>query len=201
MGQCEDLKADRRLGKYWERQFCLMAADYSKMFTAHQIDRTTSACAFTRKPGTKQFNSYTLPDVTIWTAPGEHHEIKHKDPAKGGRRNRCFGLEVYRFEALCAFMDELSYNQGVYYTIHRHDLNGGRESRQNMMEHWFTVPMSHLRKQLAYAHKEMGLSWVSGVKTRVPILYWNIGCWVPLRELWEMLPTDRPGTTYPVAVV
>ena len=114
MKQCSNLVADSTLGQYWERQFCCMAANFGFMFSPLQIGRSTSAMAYKGKA----FNCFTLPDITIWTFPGQHHKIKHKNPT-----HTCeFGLEVYRFDALVAFAQET--RQDVMYTIDNHDLAG-----------------------------------------------------------------------------
>lgn len=159
--QCKDLQGDRALGEYWERQFCEMMADIGKVFTPMQIGRDKSASAWGKQNG--KWNHWTLPDVTIWTAPGEHHEIKHKNPDKKGR----FGLEHYRLAALLAFAEETQ--QSVFYTIHNH--NGDRVSKVNRHEDWFTCCV----KRMASATKTDGkaTSYVNGVPTEVPCWYWK----------------------------
>jgi len=165
---CRNLKADRKLGEYWERQFCTMMADAGKMFTPMQIGRTESASAWSRSNG--KWNHFTLPDVTIWTAPGEHHELKHKTPTKGGR----FGLERYRLDALIAFANETQ--DAVYYTIHDH--HGNRESFDNRCEDWVTADVLWLAKA---THTEYeGESYVNGTCKKVPIMYWNKQLFRPL---------------------
>ena len=172
--QCSDLRADRGLGALWERNFCLLASRFGKSFTPHQIGRDgASAAAFARQ--SKHWNAYTLPDVTVWTAPGEHHEIKHKAPTK----YNSFGLERYRFDALVWFRKETG--QAVFYTIHNHFLAGGRDVAENCIEDWVTCEVGRLAGQF----KEWpGTSYVGGKPTQVPICYWNVGLWRPLQEIW-----------------
>ena len=131
---CGDLSGDRRLGEYWERQFCVMMAERGKTFTPHQIGRQTSASAWSKTD--KEYNHFTLPDVTIWTSPGEHHEIKHKNATKSGR----FGLEHYRLDALVEFARET--NQLVLYTIHDH--KGNRDDKTNRPDDWLTISVLRL---------------------------------------------------------
>ena len=171
--QCSDLKDDRRIGEYWERQFCVMARDYGFMFTPMQIGHEGSAVAYKGQ----SWNTYTLPDVTIWTYPGQYHEIKHKNPTKKGS----FGLEEYRLKALLAFAEETQ--QDVMYTIHNHDLTGGKEELVNAIDHWVTVNVNSLVGTQAGTWN--GASWVDGVKRFVPICYWPAELWQPLTEYWQ----------------
>lgn len=175
MKHCGNLKADRKLGELWERNFCKLAARHGLTFTPMQIGRAESAQAYSIQNG--KWNSLTLPDITVWTAPGQHHEIKHKNPTSHGS----FGLEVYRFNALIAFAQETG--QDVMYTIHNHDLCGGRNTTVNKIEHWFTVNVLDLPGRHSFLSKN-GSSYVSGVKTKVPIFYWQTDLWTPLAEYW-----------------
>lgn len=171
---CANLVADRNVGAHWERCFCVHAAKAGKSFTPMQIGRNESAAWFSR-PGLK-WNKFTLPDVTVWTAPGEHHEIKHKAPTRAGE----FGLEVYRFDALLAFAEETG--QPVLYTIHNHALSGGRDSMVDRIEHWITADVRDLKGK----HRTgRGSSWVNGKPhDDVPIYYWNARLWGPLSARW-----------------
>ncbi len=168
MNHCENLKADRSLGEYWETQFCSMMADDGKMFTALQIGRPSSARAYSKING--KLDGIITPDVTIWTSPGEHHEIKHKNLARNGR----FGLEEYRLESLVRFANETQ--QNVMYTIHDH--KGNREDRTNRREDWITA--SVLRLATATKTKSMTESWVNSKKKLVPIFYWMPQLFEPL---------------------
>ena len=174
---CTHLKADRGLGEQWERNFCRLAGRYGLSFTPMQIGRAQSAQAFSRN-GNSEYNSYTLPDITIWTAPGQHHEIKHKDPTSWDT----YGLEVYRFQALLWFARETE--QDVLYTIHNHALSGGRDSPVNDIAHWFTIDI--LTLDGSWSSETTANSWVNGIKREVPIYYWPTFLWRPLAEYWRL---------------
>lgn len=173
MIQCENNEEDRKIGKYWERQFCLMAYERGMVFTPHQWDRDISAMAYGGK-----LNKYTLPDITIWSAPGEHHEVKHKNPTK---RNS-IGLEKYRYDALFEFSKIT--NQVVFYTIHNHDLSGGRYGEYNNIEHWFSAEIIK-NINIGNAFKCPGTSYVNGKKEQVDMLYWNIDLFIKLSDIWK----------------
>lgn len=143
------------------------------MFSPMQIGRNGSAVAY-QGPHWKPL---TLPDVTVWTAPGQHHEIKHKNPTTWGM----FGLEEYRLNALLAFTSETE--QDVMYTIHNHDLSGGRDAQVNKIEHWLTVNVLDLAG--AWKKKTPGFSWVDGQKKTVAICYWPTNMWSSLTEYWN----------------
>jgi hypothetical protein len=134
------------------------------------------AAAYERHPGGK-WNVLTLPDITIWTAPGQHHEIKHKCPTRYG----CYGLEQYRFDALLWFAETTK--QLMYYTIHDHSLSGGRDCQSNSIDHQRTASVTHLADNIH--ETRWGYSWVDGVKKSVPIHYWAVSHWQPLRQIWE----------------
>jgi hypothetical protein len=170
---CQNLAADRAIGQYWERQFCIMARDYGFMFSPLQIGRDGSAVAYKGRA----WNTFTLPDVVIWTYPGQHHEIKHKNPM----RNGCFGLERYRYEALRAFAAET--RQDVFYTIHNHDLSGGRDAKENKIAHWLTVSIVALDKK--WTSERRLASWVNGESCDVITYFWPASLWSPLLIAWE----------------
>ena len=165
---CKDLAGDRRLGAFWERQFCLMMASRGKMFTPLQIGRTESAQAYYAVG--RKWHHLTLPDVTVWTAPGEHHEIKHKTTT----RANTFGLERYRLDALLAFAEHTQ--QAVFYTIHDH--HGEKHDTTNRRADWITANVMDLRD--ARPRCSIGQSWVAGRPTSVPILYWSRDVFLPL---------------------
>jgi hypothetical protein len=168
---CTNNSVDRDVGAKWERHFCVWAQHYGKAFTAHQEALKIKSAAWH-----VQGASRPLPDVTLWTAPVEHHEIKHKEPT----RNGCFGLEKYRFESLVAFAEESQ--ELVRYTIHDHSRCGGRSSDANLLQDWFTVNVLDL---LDAPHREgLGFSWVSGRKQDVPVWYWSTSLWIPLERAW-----------------
>lgn len=170
-----DIQADRQIGKYWEREFCKMAAGHDFLFSPMQIGRNEAVMAY-EKNGTA-WKRLLLPDVTIWTSPGQHHEIKHKNPTRRGT----FGLEVYRFHSLLHFAKET--NQDVLYTIHNHDLSGGRDSRINDIGHWITTDVLSLNKTWVFSCELP--SWVNGIKEADVLQYfWPINFWVPLSAYW-----------------
>lgn len=161
----------RKLGKKWELAFCSLASEFGKSFTPMQIGRKDSIAAFL---GTKK---YTLPDVTVWTAPGEHHEIKHKNPTSW----MMYGLEVYRFKALLWFARETK--QDVMYTIHDWDAAGGRDAPNNI-EHWFTANVLHLNENWVETNSDWG-SIVNGKwHNNVPIHFWSVDSWCSLSDYW-----------------
>lgn len=176
-----DVVADRALGAYWERQFCRLAATQRKAFTPQQIGREKAASWFC-KDDADQWRTTLLPDVTVWTCPGEHHEIKHKAPTRAG----CFGLEKYRLDALLDFQSETQ--QYVLYTIHDWQCAGALESRAampNKLEHWITADILMLEK---YIHTRRiqpvtFSTYVNGKPATRPGYYWPQSLWMPL-DLW-----------------
>lgn len=177
---CADNVSDRELGKKWERNFCFLAADFGKVFTPLQIVQgsSKSAAAFS-KSGT--WHTQLLPDVTIWSAPGEHHEIKHKNPNRHGS----YGLEEYRLIELLRFARVTG--QRVLYTIHdwQHaGAEGSGEEMPNRIDDWFYVDVNNLR---GMQYPQFSLpSWVGGVrKEKVPQRFWPKDLWRPLVQLWS----------------
>jgi len=170
-----NLTDDRALGTFWEEQFCLLAAQHGRAFTALQIGKQGAAISKDAK-----LNPYTLPDVAIWTAPGEHHEIKHKNPYPDRRHGPSYGLEVYRFNALLWFAQETG--QSVMYTIHDHDKAGGRELTINKIEHWLTVNVLALNNQWYTCRPTK--SYVNGKSKTVDCYYWHANLWRPLFDYW-----------------
>ncbi len=178
--QCADLQGDRRVGELWERKFCAMAGSFGKAFTPHQIGRTMSAQAAQKDGG--QWHMWTLPDVTVWTFPGEHHEIKHKYATRSGY----FGLEKYRLDALLWFARQTQ--QTVLYTIHDYeqqpDLNMAARKRNpaNCRDHWITCDVRTLAQNIRYSSS--GKSYVNGVPKTVEIHYWHRTIFKPLIVHW-----------------
>jgi len=189
--QCVNLGKDRAIGAYWERQFCVLAKQYGFMFTPMQIGRTKSALAY--KGNGKQWNRFTLPDVTVWTAPGQHHEIKHKEPNRYGS----YGLEQYRFDALMAFAKETG--QDVLYTIHDHQLAGGKKNKENDIAHWLTIPIVVLDGTWNWTGP--GNSWVNGQEKKVTMYYWSTDIWWALSDYWSQTETEFPQVPDTISVV
>lgn len=125
-----------------------------------------------------KYHSFLLPDITLWSAPGEHHEVKHKNPTRSGK----FGLEKYRLEALIWFMCET--RQNVFYTIHDHSLAGGREVKENRIEDWITVNILDLESSPDREEKR-GPTWCNGQRIEAIIYYWPTTCWIPLEDMWN----------------
>lgn len=176
---------DRQLGHQWERNFCTLAAHRRKSFTPHQIGREQSAQWYA--PQANGLNPVLLPDATIWSAPGEHHEIKHKSATNPGCVCRCYGLEKYRFDALVLFRHET--NQPVLYTIHDWELAGAKRSSDpmpNQIEHWRTVDVLELADYVAAEHLEPVSfpTWVNGRAQSRPGYFWPTTLWVPLEWWW-----------------
>lgn len=151
-----------------------MAAQYGYMFTPLQIGRNKSVSAY--YGGTK-WNRLTLPDITIWSYPGQHHEIKHKSPTRYNQ----FGLEEYRLKSLVKFARATC--QDVMYTIHNHAMSGGRDTVENQIQHWLTANVLELIMHID--GKYPGFSWVDGKRKEVLIFYWNISRFYPLLEYWK----------------
>lgn len=179
---CTDNDADRAIGAYWERQFGVMAGGFRKVFTPHQLhlpDKSASAFGMTGH----LWKRWLLPDVTIWSAPGEHHELKHKAPTPDG----CYGLELYRLQALAEFADET--RQPVYYTIHDWSVAGGRNEKVNRLEDWFYADINDISRRSTKGGRDF--SWVKGRKVEVEMRYWTATRYFrPLAELW--VPADAP---------
>ena len=167
----------RKIGEYWERQFCILGFKHGKAFTAHQWGRKEKAALF-YVPG---LNPLTLPDITIWSAPGEHHEIKHKTTNQHG----CYGLEDYRLLALEKFARETK--QFVYYTIHDWKLAGAESADQiteNNIEHWRFMNVLYMRKNITKSGNEQE-TFYNGKYVKKLIHYWEADLFAPLKVLWN----------------
>lgn len=179
---CVNNSADRELGAYWEKEFCKMAAAFGFVFTPMQIGHGSAICAFGKND--QQWERFLLPDVTVWTYPGQHHEIKHKAPTSRGT----FGLEAYRFHALLDFSQETQ--QDVMYTIHNHNLSGGRASALNDIAHWSTAKISELDKTWIFSG--CFPSWINGIREdKILQYFWPISLWMPLTEYWLRYREDK----------
>lgn len=168
---CADNAADRAKGAFWEQQWAVMAKGFGHTFTMHQY--AAKVAAFADGPRGR----LVLPDSSIWSGAGQHHEIKHKSPT----RKRTFGLEVYRLEHLLAF--ESITAEPVYYTIHNWELAGGSDVRINRIEHWVTCAVCDLYNNRGTP--EWGPSYVNGEEKTVQLLYWPVAYFRPLLTLWR----------------
>lgn len=183
--QCNDLIGDRKLGEEWEVNFGTLAKNYGATFTANQIGRTGAAEAYYLGSDGKRAR-LILPDFALWTFPGQHHEIKHKDRAKRGPRKECYGLERYRFDSLVEFQGRCK--QVVYYTIHDHEKAGGKLVKENRIQDWVTAPVDILDGSWSFS--ENGDSYCnSGTKTK-EILYWHYSLFTPLEYVLSGEPMD-----------
>ncbi len=188
------LDGDRKLGAFWERQFCILAGTHGQVVLPQQLGRTGAARVFYRDAETWQ--QRILPDVTLWTSKGcEHHEIKHKSPTRNGG---LYGLEKYRFDDLLWFARESK--QAVYLTIHNHALSGGRDGRVNSIAHWVMARVDDLNER--WTMRSFSSSWVDGKRTMVEVLYWPQWLFRPLaHHLSSQVPPRPSGGAAPVANV
>jgi hypothetical protein len=183
-----DNEADRRIGAQWERKFCQLAARFGKVFSPHQIASPDKSAVAYGQGTDGTWEHYTLPDVTIWSAPGEHHEIKHKRATRNGR----YGLERYRIDALMRWATTTG--QPVYYTIHDWEVARGAdaadESMPNDIDHWFYADIEELSPGCTWVQKN-GRSWINGkARDDVEIWFWTARRYFhPLRKLW--IPSQR----------
>lgn len=182
-----DLRGDRAMGEDWENRFVELAVLHrSAWYTRNQKGNREAAHAEYLAGGV--LKRCLLPDVVIWTMPGEHHEIKHKNPAPMRGRDR-YGLEVYRFDALLTFAEQAP--DPVMYTIHDWALAGGRDVTVNDIDHWRTANVLDLA---AYntKHKVTPDTWPrsgsyrnNGISRDEPMYYWLTRLWTPLEDFWR----------------
>jgi hypothetical protein len=179
----------RIIGETWERNFCALAASYGKEFTPHQLARADgAACSWWRETdGT--WHKQLLPDVVIWSAPGEHHEIKHKDQM----RNGCYGYEAYRLRELVRFARTTG--QNVFYTIHDWRHAGAATSAEpvpNRIADWFCASVAVLSR--SHTAEYWGPSIVNNtMKDDVLQFRWDaVKYFRPLAEVWNVIST-QPG--------
>ena len=170
---CGDIKGDRKLGAFWEQQFSKMAGKYGYSRIEQQTNRD-GAAVFLGPDG----HYHVLPDVTlVKESRTEYHEVKHKNGTKFGT----YGLEVYRFEALLLWARQTG--EDVQYTIHDHDLAGGRDAKENDVAHWVTANVLDLEGPQSF--EGHGWSYVDGEKRYVPMYYWPMTLWRPLEDYWS----------------
>lgn len=167
-----------------------MARLYGKVFTPHQFGRPGAAAMFFGGATTDHEGKtrWTLPDVTVWSAPGEHHEIKHKNRTRDGK----YGLERYRLDALIRFAKIT--RQKVYYTIHDWELAGASSAADdiaNDIDHWFVGDIAQLSR--GCTRRAMDWTYYNGDQRQVEIWYWTadadpsrkIRWFWPLVEIWD----------------
>jgi hypothetical protein len=185
-GHGADLLGHRTEGEYWEERFCELACEYRRVwYTRNQKGRRDAAHAETIDPA-KIRRTCLLPDVVIWSIPGEHHEIKHKKPHKQPGFAPSFGLEVYRFEALVEFADEC--RQPVLYTIHDWQAAGAPDSYHhtpNRLDDWFTIPILDLNAKRHRRDGKFGSYRNGQFVEAVPGYYWPASIWTPLAQYWD----------------
>ena len=182
-----DNSRDRKTGQHWERQFCTLAAGFGKVFTPHQIGRNDSAAAAYRKAEGQSWSVLTLPDVTVWSAPSEHHEIKHKNRTSDGM----YGLEEYRIDALVGFA--ATTQQRVYYTIHDWEVAGAQSSDErvpNDIAHWFYADIEIIAERATKTRVDW--TYYAGGLRKLPIRYWTAQRhFQPLIKLWLSKPQEE----------
>ncbi|MDR1741930.1 MAG: hypothetical protein LBR38_08860 [Synergistaceae bacterium] len=167
-------QAARALGAYWEEAFARLAIEAGFSLTLHQSGRRGAARLLV--PAEGGYRGMPLPDVTIWTSPVSHHEIKHKNPTDGGN----YGLEVYRFNALTRLYKETG--ERVMYTIHDWT-RLGRDNRQCEIEDWVTASVRYLATCIKKTKD--GYSYVDGQWEIVPIHLWPKDVFRPLTGFWR----------------
>lgn len=188
---CGNLLSDRNLGEQWEKNFGQLALRHGLTVTAHQIGRKQSASAWYFENNQKRH--VILPDVVVWSFPGQHHEIKHKNPTRRGE----FGLEAYRFDSLRWFQNTTK--QPVFYSIHNHDYSGGRLGSENRLEHWITASVSILDGTWT-REDENGDSWCNGKVIKTKILYWETDLFAPLACVLSGEFQDEVISTHPTQI-
>jgi hypothetical protein len=180
-GHAQNNAQDRAIGKHWETQFGALGGAFGKTMTAHQIGKGDRSAVAHYRDANGEWKRLILPDITVWSASGEHHEIKHKNPTADG----CYGLERYRLDSLVAFANRTG--QRVFYTIHdweRAGCRSGKDPCLNRLEDWVTAEVAVLSRR--WTKERPGVSWVSGVRREgVPIVYWRVSEFFrPLADLW-----------------
>ena len=171
IAHCQNLTADRALGKEWERNFCRLAADYGFMFSPLQIGHNGSAVAYTRTD--QKWNKFTLPDDRP-SHPGQHHEIKHKNPTRDGWDSKSTGsthggLLLRQHGSTCSTQS----------TTTTHPAG---EMAPNWIEHWLTVRV----EDSGHARKQQLASYVNNKRRTHRVLLDKPGsCGLPRRACWN----------------
>lgn len=163
-------------------RFCRLAAEHGRVLTAHQIASPRGSASAWGGPITDgSVSRYLLPDVTVWSAPGEHHEIKHKNQTRDG----CYGLELYRLEALVRWANTTG--QSVYNTIHDWEHAGATDKwvdTPNRIEDWLCADVAVISKRSTKGGYEW--SWRNGIWSWEEMRYWSAHIYFrPLAEIWS----------------
>lgn len=175
-----DVTTLRAIGKHWERQFGIMACSYGKEFTPHQWGvQDGAACSYWRDAAGR-WRKQLLPDIAIWSAPGEDHEIKHKSVMNNG----CYGYEEYRLRELVRFAGTTG--RRVYMTIHDWARAGAARASEitpNRIEDWFCADIEALSRSNSGTFRAQSL--VGGRYKDVPQIRWNRDRYFrPLADIW-----------------
>jgi hypothetical protein len=178
---CGNLTRDRRLGDIWESNFCGLLPDGCS-FIRHQKDRNAASVFGVVDPGGVIRLSPSA-DVSVWWGRGitTHHEIKHKNATRGG----LFGLERYRINSLCEFMQRVG--QDVHYTIHDHDCSGGPHGEVNDIKHWLTLSLQALLSDVD--DKRKSASYRNSDRVMEMTYYWH-------RSRFNTLEDEFDNLTY-----
>jgi hypothetical protein len=179
--------AARALGARWEQRFVAMGLALGRIISPHQLRGMAGEAAVALGPDSR----WLLPDMTLWDAGGEHHEIKHKNPMAPNkwRDFPAYGLERYRLEHLWRFARVVAPTR-VYYTIHDWSLAGaesGDDDVPNDIAHWVTADVLDLAVRVDDTLTVR--SWVNGkMEPHVRTLAWNTTRFHGLKELWAGAP-------------
>jgi hypothetical protein len=188
-GNGRDNARDRAIGAHWEDAFCeLYWAHRGGLLVRNQKGRTDAAHAEALgRDGLRWI--CLMPDVQVLSGPGEHHEIKHKAPYQMRGWAPSYGLEVYRFEALVQFADEVK--DPVLYTIHDWQMAGASASGEDMpnrLEDWVTVGILELAERNK-RHRPK-IFWCGSYRNGTyrphePTYFWPASVWTPIDVFWK----------------
>lgn len=182
--------AARTVGARWEQRFAEMGLARGRIISPHQLRGMAGEAAVALGPKSR----WLLPDMTLWDAGGEHHEIKHKNPMSPNRRRNfpAYGLERYRLEHLWRFARVVAPTR-VYYTIHDWSLAGaqtGDDDTPNDIAHWVTADVLDLAVNVDAEFPVRSL--INGrMESGVRALAWNTARFRALTELWSAAPLSE----------
>jgi hypothetical protein len=168
----ETRPSNRELGDYWSKVFADMMNQH---FGVHKFDKAPSPI-ISLPSGEK----IILADVMLLEQHGGNFycEVKHKSPT----RTECYGLEEYRLNSLRRLQE---YAKGVVlYVVHDHFLAGGKFITINNPNHWKCVEINNLQSK---TYTSWGPSIVNGVYKDVPICYWKVDLWAPLKSYFKTI--------------